>query len=327
MIIAVDFDGTLALGNYSHISLLEPNRDLIHRLQELQKTIDPTIKIVTARGGKGLLSEEQKRERYLFLIESWLWKYDVPYHEISFNKEYANLYIDDQTIQPFDEFQGITSKFTRSKIIFTQNTVIKNSPTALFEFEWYKQARTLGLNVPDVAFCNDECIITEYTPPTRATTAQDFITLCNQFIELRPFAHNSYQTYLHNIEAIDKASDKTNAVVNRLPSLSHAPTFYHGDLSTSNVLATEDSTYLIDPNSKHVFGSYLTDAGKAAFSLIAYEQQFDQAQLIFNTFPDSIAFAVAEGLRVCKYRPEYISIVNNIAACGGGCSEIKEGGG
>jgi hypothetical protein len=58
----------------------------------------------------------------------------------------------------------------------------------------------------------------------------------------------------------------------------------------------------------------LTDAGKAVFSLIAYEASFDEAKKIVNEFgPDVWHFAVAEGLRVCKYQPKYISIVNNIA--------------
>lgn len=313
MIVAVDFDGTLALGNYSHISLLEPNRALIGRLQELKETANPMIKIVTARGGKAHLSEAQKRERYLALIEAWLLRYGVPYDEITFNKEYANLYIDDQTILPFDDFRGMTSHFTKSKIIFTDRTVIKHSQTALFEFEWYKQARAVGLNVPDVLFCNDECIITERIPCSWNTTAKNLIDLCRQFKGMKPFAYNSYQTYIENIEVIDKASEKTRAAVRCIASLSHPPTFFQGDLSTTNVLATEGGVYLIDPNAKYIFGSYLTDAGKAAFSLIAYEQQFNQARLIFEAFPDSIYFAIAEGLRVCKYRPEYISIVNNIA--------------
>ncbi len=314
MIVAVDFDGTLALGNYSHITLLEPNRALIQRLQELRDTINPTIKIVTARGGKGHLSEEEKQARYLHLITDWLTKYGVPYDEISFKKEYANLYIDDQTIGPKDDFEGRTSYFTKSNIIFTQWTVIKHSPTALFEFEWYKQALTLGFNVPDVLFCNDECIITSFIPSTRKPTGWDLVNICYSFMELGHMAKHSYHTYLDNIPDIEGASEQTKAIVKALAGKSHHGSFFHGDLSTTNVLANDEGDpYLIDPNSKYIFGSYLTDAGKAAWSLIAYEQQYSEAQVIFNAMPDAMYFAVAEGLRVCKYRPEYISIVNNIS--------------
>jgi len=59
---------------------------------------------------------------------------------------------------------------------------------------------------------------------------------------------------------------------------------------------------------------YLTDAGKSYFSLIAYEHKYSEANKIKEAFgSDVLKFAVAEGLRVCKYKPKYISIVNNIA--------------
>ena len=98
MIVAVDFDGTLALGNKSHISILEPNLDLIKRLQLLRIEINPIIKIVTARGSKSNLSEGEKQIRYHKLISNWLNKYNVPFDCISFNKAYATMYIDDMTI-------------------------------------------------------------------------------------------------------------------------------------------------------------------------------------------------------------------------------------
>ena len=80
------------------------------------------------------------------------------------------------------------------------------------------------------------------------------------------------------------------------------------------MLKQNGELYLIDPNYKRIFGSYLTDAGKLFFSLLAYEKNYSLAQEIVQVFgPDVLRFAVAEGLRVCKYKEKYISIVNNMA--------------
>lgn len=314
MRIAVDFDGTLACGNKSHISTLIPNRALILRLQELRASINPEILIVTARGGKAGLSDEEKRIRYYSLIASWLEKYGVPYDKISFKKEYANLYIDDMTITQRADFEGQQSKFTGNKIVFTDDTVIKVSKSALFEFEWYKEAKMRGFSTPGVLFCNDECIITERILFHEKPKAIDFIRILEQFKrDVGVIGGMDFSTYLMNVPLIEGISDVARSLIPRETNR-HLPTFFHGDLSTTNVLKTKHNIWLIDPNSKYIFGSYLTDAGKAVFSLIAYENDFSGAQEIVDHFGQKVwPFAIAEGLRVCKYRPEYVDIVNNIA--------------
>jgi hypothetical protein len=315
MIVVVDFDNTLALGNYSHISLLAPNRPLIQRLQELRANQPMTvIKIVTARGGKAGLSDDEKEARYGKLIRDWLKKYAVPFDTLSFKKEYANLYIDDQTIGPHDHFSGDVSTFTGNRVIFTDKTVIKFAPSALFEFEWHKEARLLGFDVPAVLFANDECIITERITGWAKPSARHFIDVLFDFQFTPKQDTNEYKTYLDNIPKIEQSTVKTLDCVAKLASMAHDATFFHGDLSMTNVLCVGETPYLIDPNCKHIFGSYLTDAGKAVFSLIGYEAQYQEAKKIVDHFgPEVWYFAVAEGLRVCKYQPKYISIVNNIA--------------
>jgi hypothetical protein len=307
MIIVVDFDGTLALGNKSHISILEPNVPLINKLQKLKQEINPIIKIVTARGSKNNLSMQNKISTYFDLIESWLIKYKVPYDEISFNKEYANLYIDDMTINQHAYFEPFTSQFTKNKIIFTNDTIIKETKQALFEHEWYKLACSY-LNVPEVLFCNDSIIITERIKKYAKPKAEHFIKIIDILKNIK-IEKYSFDTYINNITPIKYSTEKVKNLVYPI----HGGTFFHGDLSTDNVLVS-DKIYCIDSNYKNIFGSYLTDAGKAFFSLIAYERNYTEANIIRQKYGDDVLkFAVAEGLRVCKYRPEYISIVNNIA--------------
>jgi hypothetical protein len=312
MIIICDFDGTLALGNPSHITLAQPNLPLIERLRKAKKDIGAYIKITTARGAKRGLSNEEKIKTYKPLIEQFLTKWNVPYDEISFNKEYGDVYIDDMTIHQDELFETFTSPFTRNKIMITENSVIKKTSTSLFEREWYDIASIKGYSTPDVLFCNDETIITKRIKMGEKPHPEDIINIVTRFKNDRIKNPPHFQTYINNIIIPDEATDKVREIINNLPL--EDPTFFHGDLSTTNVLKTAEDVYLIDPNYKGVFGNWKTDAGKAIFSFVAYERDWKSAEQIANVLGKDIwLFAVAEGLRVVKNKPEYISIINNIA--------------
>lgn len=312
MIIIVDFDGTLALGNKSHITLSEPNYILIDRLKILKEELGAYIKIVTARGSKNNLSLEEKQNRYKHLIEEFCQKYHIPYDEISFNKEYGDLYIDDMTISQFDNFYPLRSKFTNNNIIFTENTVIKKSKTSLFEKTWYELAAS-DFNVPKVLFCNDDTIITQKIQNTDIVSFDKCVELLYLF--KNKHIHNfNYKTYLDNIPNIKYASDQVSSVIEYVKRQSLEPTFFHGDFTRQNLINSNSDIYLIDPNYKYIFGNYLTDAAKLYFSIVAYEKNITEANKLIDIFGPNIAYyAVIEGLRVCKYNSNYISIVNNLA--------------
>lgn len=289
-IIAVDFDNTLALGNHSRIENLQPNIPLIEKLRRSACY----IKIVTARGAKRKLTETQKKERYHDSIKQWLDKNGVPYNQISFNKEYAHLYIDDMTIDENADFETFRSEFTNNSIIFTEKTCVKKCPTAQSEFAWYKIANKKGVSVPKVLFCNDELIVTEKIKNHKKPTPEILIQILRDFSVIENINECEFQTYIDNLSGFE------------IPALrEHSPTFYHGDFSTQNVLVT-DKNYCIDPNFKSVFGSYVIDAGKAAFSFFAYEKNLHDAEKIWKEYPESMQYTITEGMRVCKYR-DYFS--------------------
>jgi len=312
LIVSVDFDGTLALGNKSHITLSEPNFILIKRLKELKKTINVYIKIVTARGSKNHLSIEDKTKKYGKLIEEFCITYDVPYDEISFNKEYADLYIDDMTIDHYADFSPLKSAFTANNLIFTQHSVIKKSKTSLFEKEWFDIASNI-VNVPKVLFCNDETIITERIQQTSQIDINQCINLLQRFKQLS-IKNFNYQTYIDNIQLNRHSSKKVSLIVDKISKQLLEPTFFHGDFTKQNIIVSNNDIFLIDPNYRYIFGNYITDAAKLYFSLIAYDKNIVEANRLVEAFGDDIIYyGVVEGLRVCKYIPNYISIVNNIA--------------
>ncbi len=310
IIISVDFDGTLALGNSSHITSSEPNTELINRLNRIKQHTDVYIKIVTARGSKGKLTIEEKEKKYTPLIKIFCDTYKIPYDEISYNKEYAHVYIDDMTIDQDEDFLGYTSSFTKNKLLLTEKTVIKQCSSSLLEKIWYDRVSEKNIiNIPKVLFCNDETIITSRIESTKKVTSEDVLSILEIF-KNNTIKNYSFETYKKNIQISDQASEAVVNCIENLPE--HDGTFFHGDVNCSNIIKN-DKIFLIDPNYKYIFGSYLTDAGKAYFGFIAYENDYEEAKVIANKYgKDVIKFAVAEGLRVCKYKPEYISIVNNI---------------
>lgn len=206
---------------------------------------------------------------------------------------------------PSDYYEALGIKdgsFTGNRVEFNKNTVIKYCATGRDEAHWYQQASNV-FSVPAVKYSDSEMIITERIYPTTKPTAEDFIRVIGMMRQTGGQGNGrDFQTYLDNLPGYEKP----------IKLVSHPGTFFHGDLSTHNVLKNS-RVWLIDPNYREIFGSWLTDAGKAVFSFIAYEQNYPEAKKIADHFgPNVWAFAVAEGLRVTKYKPEYISIVNNI---------------
>lgn len=307
IIIAVDFDGTLTIGNIGKIKDLMPNIPLIERLRILRSTTDVYIKIVTARGARAGLSLEQKAYTYHNQITTWLKKYNVPYDLLSFNKEYAHLYIDDMAVLPDAELNGFESYFTRNRIIDTGSTFVKHCSTAAVEAQWYEQARAVLKNtaiiIPDVIFANQDIIITKKLNKVRQTCYRDLFQLAMRFKDYGPINSLNYSTYIDNIYVPNGASEKVKMAISYLPDFAHDATFFHGDLSIDNCIVSDYGKALIDPNPK-VFGSYITDMGKAVISAYAAGLEV----------PDgSDLFAIAEGCRVAKYKSEFIKVVNQYA--------------
>lgn len=211
---------------------------------------------------------------------------------------------------PEDYYEALgihNDPFTDHKIIFNKNSVIKFCKSGVGEGKWYSMAKDV-FSVPVSHHADEEIIVTERIFPTTKPTAEDFIKIIGKLKQTVGEDYD-FETYVKNITYPEYASVKTKSI--QFPK--HRSSFFHGDLSTHNVLKNSH-VYLIDPNYKNIFGSWLTDAGKAFFSFVAYEQNYPEAKKISDHFgKDVINFAVAEGLRVCKYKPEYISIVNNIA--------------
>lgn len=314
MIVAVDFDFTLAIGNTQDIAQRVPNHKLIQRLQQLRDATGCTINILTARGAADGKTLEQKHADYLQPITEWLHLHKVPYDNISFNKEYAHLYIDDLAVRPDETLEAETSHFTGNTILYTQHSVLKCAPTALQEAAWYAAAQDI-VPVPHLLSCNSQYIALQRIRPKGMVDVQDAIQQLHIFAS-HTIANHPYATYRNYVRAaasqLDTLTREAMHIIHTLPE--QEPTFFHGDYSVLNLLPCDGRLYCIDPAMRGVFGNYMTDAGKLAFSYIAYYRDFGAAVRIAAEFgQDVLRFAVAEGCRVARHKKEYTDIVNNIA--------------
>lgn len=95
----VDFDDTLCIHNNTSIESGTPNTNLINALNKLYEK-DYIISIYTARGHFSANDREHADEIYRPIIEKWLSDHGVLYHELSFNKPYGIIYIDDKALRP-----------------------------------------------------------------------------------------------------------------------------------------------------------------------------------------------------------------------------------
>lgn len=315
MIVVVDFDFTLAIGNTPNIAERQPNYLLIDRLHKLRETTECTIKVVTARGGADNKTLEQKHEQYLKPITDWLMQHDVPYDTISFNKEYGHLYIDDLGLKPFEPIVAGVGDFTGNKIVMTADAVYKFAPTAAQEAAWYAEAEGI-VPTPYVMSFNKEYIALQRIYPNGMVRVDDAIEQLREMASHINKNHNfnSYQQHINNSTSrlVGLLSGTAQLIASNLPE--QPPTFFHGDYSVLNLLPTEEGLYCIDPLYRGIFGNYMTDAGKLAFSYIAYYRDFHSAAQLAGAFGNDVyKFAVAEGIRVAKNKPEYTDIVNNIA--------------
>lgn len=200
------------------------------------------------------------------------------------------------------------SAFTGNDLYLFDTVVYKRCATGRSEAHWYELARDKDFYTPRVLGVCDDFILLERVYG-RTPRVDAIIAVIRRFEVLNSHNNASYETYIGNLPA--------HAIKEQLSEAEHAATFFHGDLSTTNCITCYDcdNVYLIDPNHKQVFGSYLTDAGKAAWSYAVYEDDMRSAHTIAEEFGSIVwLLAASEGLRVCKYKAMYLDRVEALAS-------------
>ena len=312
--ISVDFDGSLGLDFV--ISEKIPNRELINQINYL-KEAGNYIKIVTARGSYNSTIEE-RTEKYYHQIKNYLDLNEIKYDEISFVKEFADLYIDDLAIRP-DEIvitKDMSSIFTGNIVTRINDTVIKSGSTISNEYEWYK-AYDNKEDIPEIINVTRNSLVYKYIQNNNKLDLNILLGKINRYKEYSKLNNLKFNSYIEGIKTHLKNNPIHNSdkLVYSLYKLNIYPTFAHGDLSLYNIIPTDNEIKFIDPlYHKDKFGSYIVDYAKLLFSIKFYKGDvgmFNEIKNIIDLNYIDILIA-AECIRVASYRKQFNFIAENL---------------
>jgi tRNA A-37 threonylcarbamoyl transferase component Bud32 len=325
MVIVIDFDGTLALGDTSDINQMYPNLKLITLINQMYEDKN-YIKIVTARGGKSCSTIQEKENKYQAIITNWLFIHNIKYHELSFNKEYGDIYIDDRGYNIKDTifYNKLDSKFTTNKVRRINDCVVKKSKSSKQEVEWYNKAFQIGLDIPTVLSYDNDTIATSFIKGIECDDVNLLISTLRRFKSTNPTNKVNFNSYIERIQSHIENNPlikEGNKLIELLHKINPLNTFNHGDFSTHNLIKSEDKLYLIDPiHSEDIYQSYIIDAAKHLFSILYYNLNADFFNLCYNEYVSKLdidsyeldILIACESIRVANRKKQLIDISNNL---------------
>ena len=325
MVIVIDFDGTLALGDTSDVNKMYPNLKLVTLLNQMYNDGN-YIKIVTARGCKSCSTIEERENKYQLILTNWLLNHNIKYHELSFNKEYGDIYIDDRGYNIKDTifYSKLDSKFTTNKVRRINDCVVKKSDSSKQEVEWYNKALEIGLNIPVVLSYDIDTIATSFIDGTECDDVDLLVNTLRKFKSTKPINKVNFNSYIDRIQLHIKNNPlikKGDKLVRLLNKINPPNTFNHGDFSTQNQIKSNDKLYLIDPiHSDDVYQSYVIDAAKHLFSVLYYNLNAEFFNVCYNEYiskldidPHELDILIAcESIRVANRKKQLIDVSNNL---------------
>jgi tRNA A-37 threonylcarbamoyl transferase component Bud32 len=325
MVVVVDFDGTLALGDTSNIGLMMPNIKLVSLINSMYADGN-FIKIVTARGSKSCSTLDQRIEKYQDQIKGWLEKNKVNYHIISFNKEYGDAYIDDRCYNvKYDiTYKKLDSTFTDNKVRKINGSVIKKTGNVISEVEWYRKASSLGLDVPDILSYDMDTLSLCFIEGSECFDIDLIKKSLSKMSKEKPTNGSNFNSYIDRIgDHLEKnpTIKKGEKLIESLKTINPPNTFNHGDFSIHNMIEREGKLFLIDPiYSDDIYQSYVIDAAKHLFSVLYYSLNPDFYQLCYDNYIYKLdidyrtldILIASESVRVSNRKKQLIDISNNL---------------
>jgi len=317
MTISVDFDGTLAIGDSFEIALKQPNKDMISKVNQLKES-GCTILIVTARGAKDL-SVTERELKYTEQISSWLNFYQVKYDKISFLKEYADLYIDDLSLNVnIKTVEELSKGFTENKVYRVDDYIWKQGSTIADELLWYRAFKKKE-HIPKIYSINRTTLCMEYIQHQPLVDLKLVTRVIDSYMYYPRMNDLSFGAYIDNIHnhVVRTGIHNGAKLLCLLRTMEIQPTFAHGDLSIENILVTVDGKVkLIDPlYCERRFGSYILDIAKLLFTLKFFKEEyamFDKLKEEFGYVVEMDCLIASEALRVASYKPQYKFIAENL---------------
>jgi tRNA A-37 threonylcarbamoyl transferase component Bud32 len=304
---------------------MHPNLMLVSMINEMHADGN-FIKIVTARGSKSCSTIEERSNKYRYIISEWLKKNGVNYNELSFNKEYGDIYIDDRcyNIKNSIMYKKLDSKFTGNKVRKLNDRVVKRTTSVKDEIRWYNRALEIGLDVPDILSYDSDTISLEFIEGSECYNIDLILGHLKKMKNTKPSNRVNFNSYIERIGIhISNNPNIKNGglLIKRLSDINPSNTFSHGDFSVHNMIQKENRLFLIDPiYSEEIYQSYVIDAAKHLFTILYYSCNSDFYELCYSEYVSKLGInykeldilIASESVRVANRKHQIIDISNNL---------------
>jgi capsule biosynthesis phosphatase len=287
-----DFDDTLSFCTDRDWENAEPDLELIAKINELYAE-GFEIWIVTARGQISCNGDITLREqKYRVQIESWLNKYNVHYHNLSFEKVLGAYYVDDKALT-IPDFKETSFKIKRglsgTEVFITDKTVSKTCDNANLIAHWHERAKELQYCVPEVRSVIGKTINFEFITGHQykpGTIRNKLCDLIDSFRDYEPLFQGSFSTYVKRVEVHLSESELPiafndlylNQLAGIVKFMDENKTFCHGDFTVDNLIIQDRDIFMIDPNPTD-YSSWLLDVSKLQQSFRRFQLSGDLAYI------------------------------------------------
>ncbi len=325
MVVVIDFDGTLALGDTADINAMYVNPKIASLVNKMYDDGN-IVKIVTARGSKSCSTIIQREKKYRNIISNWLHTNGIKFHKLSFSKEYGDAYIDDRAynIDSTIFYEKLDSKFTTNKVRRINNCVVKVTKNSSDEVAWYNKALEIKLNIPGVLSYDRDTIATRYIEGTYCSNVDLVMDTLLKFKNTLPTNKVNFSTYIERIKnhlENNPTIQNRSKLLEKLSTINPPNTFNHGDFSIYNQIESANKLYLIDPiYSEDIYQSYVLDAAKHLYSILYYTLDSDFYNICYDQYVYKLGIEkneldiliACESVRVCNRKKQLTDITSNL---------------
>lgn len=314
--IICDVDDTLSVTTTHDWQNAEPIWQTVNKINKLYDE-GWTIILVTARGQISCNGDFQKADKkYRAGMESWLKRYGVKYHMLSFQKYLAAYYVDDKSLTPEEfhelDIREIKTGWSGAIVEKRGDRIYKTNPDSLDAAKWYAMASPL-VNVPIIYNVIGNTIAMQFLEDSgqrfKISQVNEVIQIFSMYRTYVPFSQ-----YIKRMERHCEANDKFYQILPLLEEhegeFNKYNTFCHGDFSLQNIIQTDKGMFLIDPIwNQNNWSSYLLDISKMMHSYRKYNRMFEY-EVFTNTWLNRgldlemlELLELTQFIRVLKYIP------------------------
>lgn len=284
MIYVVDFDNTITRSTNGidiNKEMPEIRWEVVNHLEELKRA-GHYLKVVTARGCLSCNNDMQKRiAKYYARVKYILDVNGIPYDELSFNKEYGEIYLDDSCGNViYDDIEIFHNPNSKNTVVRYGNMIVKEGPTTGDEWKWYEKNNVF--HTPENIYFNPKQkilymkyikpgIITDWDYSRVLRTAMNCKTTKGENDCWDKFVADTLNRSKLRLdeELLGFINDLYHSTYETM--LNSYSEESHGDLTVSNIICSGCVPYVIDPVAPE--GQYRgiwLDLGKFMFSTNKY---------------------------------------------------------